>query len=131
MGYIIKEIKFENKQKALALFDSGSMFTYILHSAIPKNTITIPIEKEITARLAGDVHKLKSVCLIKGYINGYEFLFHAYPIDKIGTINFNGKKVEIEIIIGAPSMEEWEISLDMKKQELDLSGLKRRDFTSF
>jgi hypothetical protein len=28
-------------------------------------------------------------------------------------------------------MEKWEIRLDPKKQELDLEGLRRREFTEF
>jgi len=41
----------------------------------------------------------------------------------------NGK--ELDIIIGTTTMEEWEIRLDSKNEGLDLSGLRRREFTEF
>ena len=38
---------------------------------------------------------------------------------------------EIDALIGALTMEEWEISVNPKDGTLDLSGLKRREFTEF
>jgi len=51
----------------------------------------------------------------------------AIPLDEIGTINGQ----EIETIIGATAMEEWEIKIDLAKAELGLSGLRRREFIDY
>jgi hypothetical protein len=38
---------------------------------------------------------------------------------------------ELDAIIGALTMERWEIKLDRKSGSLDLEGLRRREFTEF
>lgn len=129
MGYIIKDIVFSNK-KVTAIFDSGSMFTYMRKSSKPIDTICVSIEP-IKARLAGETHELKEMCALEGEIDGYKFSFHAYIVDRIGKIFYDGETIELDLLIGAPVMEEWEIGIDMKTQEINLSGLKRRDFLSF
>jgi hypothetical protein len=54
-------------------------------------------------------------------------LTEAVPIDDIGKAD----GYRLDAIIGALTMEQWEIRLDQKKKELDLEGLKRREFTEF
>jgi len=41
----------------------------------------------------------------------------------------NGR--ELDILIGALTMEEWEINLYPKRGTLDLTGLKRREFIEY
>jgi len=48
-------------------------------------------------------------------------------VAEIGKID--GK--EVTVIIGALTMEKWEIKLDPKTGELDLTGLRRREFTEY
>ena len=62
-----------------------------------------------------------------GKIEGLEFDAEAVPLEDIGRAN--GR--ELDAIIGALTMEKWEIKLDPKKQEMDLEGLRRREFTEF
>ena len=38
---------------------------------------------------------------------------------------------EVDAIIGATAMEKWEILLNPKTGELDLEGLRRREFTEY
>jgi hypothetical protein len=60
-------------------------------------------------------------------INGLDFDVNAYVLDKIGESE-NG---DIDIIIGALTMEMWWIKIDPKKGTLDISHLKKREFTEF
>ena len=39
--------------------------------------------------------------------------------------------IELDAIIGALTMERWEIKLDPRSGSLDLEGLRRREFTEF
>jgi len=64
---------------------------------------------------------------IWGRIEGYGFDTYVIPIDDLGSID--GKV--IDAIIGAETMEGWEIISNPKDGTLDLSGLKRREFTEY
>ena len=64
---------------------------------------------------------------IEGKIDGYGFNTEAIPIDELGMVD--GKT--INVLIGASTMEEWEIIPNPKDGTLDLSGLKRREFTEY
>jgi len=69
---------------------------------------------------------------LKGKIDGKTFTFRAYVIDSIGQVKDNGKSViDLDILIGSTVMEEWDIGLSPKTQEIDLSGLDKREFISF
>jgi hypothetical protein len=125
MGRIIKQIEIEGKP-ALALFDTGAVHTYVrseLLSGVPKRTISSPY----TVALGGTEIKVKELCVTLGKIEGLEFDAEAVPVDDIGRAD--GR--ELDAIIGALTMEKWEMRLDPKKQEIDLEGLRRREFTEF
>jgi hypothetical protein len=62
-----------------------------------------------------------------GRIEGLEFDAEAVPTDQIGRADGH----ELDAIIGALTMEKWEMRIDPKKQEVDLEGLRRREFTEF
>jgi hypothetical protein len=64
---------------------------------------------------------------VRGEIEGLGFIMKAVPIKDIGFID--GK--EVETIVGATAIEEWEMKIDLAKGQLDLSGLRRREFTKF
>jgi len=125
MGRIIKEIEIEGKP-GIALFDSGSIHTYIRTQfllEVPKRTIIKPYR----VALGGREIQVKELCVMLGKIEGLEFDAEAVPIDEIGRAD----GYELDAIIGALTMEKWEIKIDPKKQELDLEGLRRREFTEF
>lgn len=122
---ILKEIEIEGK-KANALFDTGSMHTYVssrLLEGVPIRTLSKPYK----VALGGRVIEVKEHCSIQGKIEGLDFHTEVVPIDEVGRVD--GKVVEV--LIGALTMEEWEIIPNPKDATLDLSGLKRREFTEF
>lgn len=60
-------------------------------------------------------------------IEGLDFFGNAVPVDDIGRADGH----ELDVLIGALVMEQWEIRLDRKNGTLDLEGLRRREFTEF
>lgn len=130
MGRIVKDIYIDNKKKS-TLFDTGAVTSYIKRSSLPKNIICIS-DRSITVKMGGKIQKTKDTCLLKGKIDGKTFTFRAYVIDSIGQVKDNGKSViDLDILIGSTVMEEWDIGLSPKTQEIDLSGLDKREFISF
>lgn len=122
---IIKEIEIEGKG-AVALFDTGSLHTYVssrLLEGIPVRTLSEPYK----IALGGRIIEVKKYCSIEGKIEGLVFHTQVIPIDELGRVD--GK--EIDVLIGSLTMEEWEIIPNPKDGTLDLSGLKRREFTEF
>jgi len=65
--------------------------------------------------------------LFNGRIEGLDFSTWGIPIDTLGEVE--GKT--IDVIIGASTMEQWEIIPHPKDGTLDLSGLRRREFTEY
>ncbi|MEW6095427.1 MAG: hypothetical protein AB1567_02715 [bacterium] len=125
MPRIIKEIEIEGKS-AIALFDTGAYHTYIRNefvTDIPQREVPEPYK----VALGGNVIEVKRVCVINGRIEGYGFDTKSVPIEKIGKAD----GYELDAIIGALTMEEWEIKLDPKSKTLDLTGLKVREFTDY
>lgn len=51
-----------------------------------------------------------------------EFLTGAASVEKIGRTDGH----ELDVLIGARSMEQWEIRLDPRTGALDWEGLRRR-----
>jgi len=125
MGRIVREIEIEG-QPVLALFDSGATHTYIEKNLV-KGLPVLPVLKPYRVGLGGKVIEVKEVCTIRGRIEGLEFDTKAIPVAEIGAAD--GKR--LGLIIGALTMEEWEIRLDPKNGALDLAGLRRREFTEY
>jgi len=122
---ILKEIEIEGK-KANALFDTGSIHTYVssrLLEGVPIRTLSEPYR----VALGGRIIEVKEYCSIEGKIEGLVFHTEVIPIDEVGRVD--GKVVDV--LIGVLTMEEWEIIPNPKDATLDLSGLKRREFTEF
>ena len=71
--------------------------------------------------------EVREYCAVEGKIEGYGFDTKVVPIDDLGKVAGKG----IDALIGALTMEEWEISVNPRDGTLDLSGLKRREFTEF
>ena len=77
--------------------------------------------------LGGETIEIRELCLIQGKIEGLDFLADAVPVSKLGKADGH----QVDAIIGALTMERWEIKLDPKTGALDLEGLRRREFTEF
>ena len=125
MSRIIRTIEIEG-QPAVALFDSGAVNTYVRSTLVtnaPRRTMTTPTR----VGLGGGAVEIRELCLMQGKIEGLDFLADAVPLLDIGREDGH----ELDVIIGALTLERWEIKLDPKTGTLDLEGLKRREFTEF
>lgn len=125
MARIIKEIEIEG-QPAVALFDTGAVYTYVRSSlarGAPRRAMVPPAR----VGLGGKEIEVREICLIEGRIEGLAFLTDAAPVEAIGVADGH----ELDALIGARTMEQWEIRIDLKTGELDLEGLRRREFTEF
>lgn len=77
--------------------------------------------------MGGKERTVDEVCVVVPKIEDLEFDVKLHPLDRIGVID--GK--EVDVLVGATTMEEWNIKLDPDKRELDLSGLRKREFIEF
>ncbi|MEW5768661.1 MAG: hypothetical protein AB1797_13805 [bacterium] len=122
---IIREIEIE-KRKATALFDTDAMHTYVKREMVgdrPKLVIPRPYK----VALGGRTIEVQELYLLLGKIEEWDLDMEAVPVDELGRIE--GR--EIDAIIGALTMEKWEIIPNPKEGTLDLEGLKRREFIEF
>lgn len=122
MARVVKEIELHGK-KLRALFDTGSLRSYIKSEFAPHHTEISPI----TVGLGGRILNLNKVCLITAEIDGLEFDMKAYVVDELGETEYG----PLDAVVGALTMEEWWIRIDPKTGELDLSKLRKREFTEF
>ena len=123
MARIVKEIEVEGKQLK-ALFDNGSLRSYITAEFRP------PVSRKvspITVGLGGVVRRLDERCDLTATIDGLEFDMMAYVVKDLGETEYG----RLDAIVGALTMEEWYIKLDPRRGELDLSGLRKREFTEY
>jgi hypothetical protein len=122
---VIKTIEVEGKP-AVSLFDTGATYTYVRSTIIrtaPSRAVTPPAR----VALGGRDIEIRELCLIQGKIEGLGFTADAVPVAEIGRADAQ----ELDAIIGALTMERWEIRLDPRAGTLDLEGLRRREFTEF
>lgn len=125
MARIIKTIEIEG-QPAVALFDTRAVYTYV-RSSLVRNAPRRAMVPPARIALGGRDIEIHELCFVQGKIEGLDFLADAVPVDDIGYANGH----ELDALIGALTMERWEIRLDPKTGELDLEGLRRREFTEF
>ena len=125
MARIIKTIEIE-EQQAVALFDTGAIYTYVrspLVQEAPRRAMIPPAR----VALGGRDIEIQELCFIQGKIEGLDFLADAVPVDELG----HAEGYELDVLIGSLTMERWEIRLDPRSGELDLEGLRRREFIEF
>jgi len=120
---IVKEIKVGG-QTLKALFDSGALRSYIKEEFRPATTRKV---KPITVGLGGETHYLDERCDLTATIDGLEFDMTAYIVRELGKTEYG----PLDAIVGTLTMEEWYIKLDPRTGELDLSGLRKREFTEY
>ena len=129
MGRIIKKIKIfpelksVNESNVLAVFDTGSERSYVKKELLPKGVNYMKIKK-FSVKMGGNTHGIDERCTLVGEIDGLPFDFSAHVIDTIGEVD----KRDVDLIIGATAMEEWDMVIHPKGQEIDLQGLKKREF---
>lgn len=125
MGRIIKSIEIEGRP-AIALFDTGATYTYV-RSELIQRAPGRPFAKPVHMGLGGREIEIHEVRLIEGKIEGLDFSTDAVPIDELGRADGHA----LDAIIGARTMEQWEIRLDPSTSALGLEGLRRREFTEY
>jgi hypothetical protein len=124
MGRIIKEIEVEGRALN-ALFDTGATNTYITREFAPP--VVVPLRQPFRVGLGGEPRELRETCILQGKIEGLDFATDGYIVDGLGVAD--GKR--LDMIIGVTTMEKWDIRLHPKTGELDLEGLRRREFTEY
>jgi hypothetical protein len=125
MARIIKEIEIEG-QPAVALFDTGAMYTYV-REALLKQAPRHPVVKPVRVMLGGQSVEIREQCFMNGRIEGLDFFTDTVPVADFGRADGHA----LDAIIGAMTLEQWEIRLDPKTGALDLEGLRRREFTEY
>lgn len=125
MARVMKTIEIEG-QEAVALFDTGAIYTYV-RSPLVRETPRRAMIPPARVALGGRDIEIRELCFVQGKIEGLDFLSDAVPVEEIGVADGH----ELDVIIGARTMEQWEIRIDLKTGELDLEGLRRREFTEF
>jgi hypothetical protein len=125
MGRIIKTIEVEG-QPAVALFDTGAVYTYVLSSfvtRVPRNAISRPVR----VVMGGQAIEITELCFFNGKIEGLDFSTDAVPVAQLGGADGHN----LDVVIGSLTMEQWQIRLDPSTGALDLEGLKRREFIEY
>ena len=107
-----------------ALFDTGSLRSYIRAEYRPPATRRVT---PITVGLGGMVRRLNERCDLTARIDNLEFDMTAYVVEELGETEYG----RLDAIVGALTMEEWYIKLDPQRGELDLSGIRKREFTEY
>ncbi len=123
MTRIVKEIDVEGRPLR-ALFDTGSLRSYVRAEFRPPATRRV---RPITVGLGGTVRELNERSDFTARIGDLEFDMTAYIVEELGETEHG----RLDAIVGALTMEEWYIKLDPRQGELDLSGLRSREFTEY
>ena len=106
-----------------AVFDTGSERSYIKKDALPEGTACSRIGT-FSSKMGGEERVINERCSLSAEIEGMPFDFSAHPVDTIGEMEGN----DVQLIIGATAMEEWDIKVIPRGRQLDLSGLEKREF---
>ena len=125
MGRIRQNIDIESR-KCWALFDSGARNTYIVKD-IAIHLPMFKLKKPQFVNLGGQSHHVLNDCRLEGAIDGFHILTHARVLEEIGT-DEDGKR--IEVLMGALTMQEWGIRLNMEEEKLDMSHYPK-EFVEF
>jgi hypothetical protein len=118
------EIEIEGR-RAYALFDTGSIRSYI------RREFSSDVKRRITpfdVGLGGRIYRITEACLVECAIDGLPFDIEAHPVEDLG---FDERGRRIDAIIGALAMEKWALTPNPKTGEIDLTALKKREFTEY
>lgn len=125
MSRVIKTIEIEG-QPVKALFDTGAFHSYVLRrflESVPMRSVAKPYE----VALGGETIEITERALVNGKIEGLDFDTSVVPVESLGKEDGH----DLDAIIGASTMNPWEITVNPKDGALGLAGLKRREFTEY
>jgi len=125
MGRIRKNIEVSGKNY-WTLFDSGARNTYVTPGVADLlHTYDLPSINPVS--LGGKVHHLNKGCTLICKIEGYDVTDDARVLDKIG---YDDDKKEIDILLGALTMQRWGIVPVPEKEDIDMSHYPK-EFVEF
>src|SRR6266446_2220394 len=125
MSRVIKTIEIEG-QSVKALFDTGAFHSCVLRQyleGVPMRQVAKPYE----VAFGGETIEIKERALVNGKIEGLDFDTSVVPVESLGKTYGH----DLDAIIGAITMEPWEITVNPKDGSLGLEGLRRREFTEY
>ena len=127
MSRVIRTIEIEG-QPVKALFDTGTFNSYVLRKYLsgPPDRL-VPITKPYEVALGGETIVIRERALINGKIEGLDFDTSVVPAESLGKENGH----DLDAIIGASTMQPWEITVNSKEGTLRLEGLRRRKFIEY
>jgi hypothetical protein len=125
MSRVIKTIEIDG-QPVKALFDTGAFHSYVLRRYVTGSPTQV-IAKPYEVALGGETFEVREHALVNGKIEGLDFDTSVVPVESLGQANYHG----LDAIIGASTMNPWEITVNPKDGTLGLEGLKRREFTEY
>ena len=125
MCCVINTIEIEG-QPVKARFDTGAFYSYVLRQYLESVPMR-PVVKPYEVALGGETIKIRERALVNGKIEGLDFDTSVVPVDSLGKANGH----DLDAIIGAITMEAWEITVNPKEGTLGLEGLRRREFTEY
>lgn len=124
MARTFKEIEIEGK-KAHVLFDTGSTRSYVRNefaSNVKWKTVSFRVG------LGGRIYEIDEASALNCAIEGLPFDIEAHPVEELG---YDEKGIKIDAIIGALAMEKWVLTPNPKTGEIDLTALRKREFTEY
>ena len=77
--------------------------------------------------LGGQIIQIREQCLMNGKIEGLDFFADAVPVADLGRADGHA----LDAVIGATTLERWQIKIDPKTGTLELEGLRRPEFTEY
>ena len=125
MSRVIKTIEIEG-QPVKALFDTGAFHSYVLRKYVTGSPTQV-VAKPYEVALGGETFEVREHALVNGKIEGLDCNTMVVPINSLGKANGH----DLDAIIGASTMNPWEITLNPKDGSLRLEGLRRRVFTEY
>ena len=123
MGRIVRDIEIEGRSLK-ALFDTGSVRSYITAGFCPGPRHRVP---PIIVGLGGVERRLVERCVVTATIEGLPFDMSAFVVDELGEI----EEGRLDAIVGVTTMEEWYMKPDPHAGTLDLTQLRKREFTEY
>jgi len=109
-----------------ALFDTGARNTYVAQN-VAENLPTFGLKNPEPVSLGGMEHHVTKNCWLECIIEGLPVRGHARVLDRIG-IDEEGRN--IEILIGALTMQEWGIRPIPDEDRLDMTHYPK-EFVEF
>jgi hypothetical protein len=124
MARKFKDIEIEGK-KAHVLFDTGSTHSYVRNEFASKiRWKTVPFR----VGLGGRTYEIDEASVFNCSIEGLTFDIEAHPVEELGN-DEQGRR--IDAIIGVLAMEKWVLTPNPKTGEIDLTALRKREFTEY